>query len=367
MMRYHMTDIIPLLNIPDPPPHRVSYNIPCPICDKPGIEPREGHCNINLKKDVFRCPKCGEFEGGVFALFAYYENIPEDEAREAIRARLEGRSISAGSSGGKKHSPPQSLPAPDIEAQAALADVDIRDRTYNALLSKLVLAPDHRENLLGRGLDDDAIARFQYRSTPVVGFHALAKALVDEGHQLFGVPGFYQGEDKRWILNINRRGIMIPCRDLSGRIQRIHIRLDNMKKNKFRPLSSGDKLNGCATENWCHIVGPVRESILLIEGYMKADIVHHLTGQTVLAVPGVTSLNHLRETLQMLIPLGVKHVMTCFDMDYLKNWHVEGAYINLVKMLGDLDITFGTYLWSPEYNGLDDFIWEFCLDIGRFF
>lgn len=364
MMQYHMTDIIPLLPIPSPPRGTVSYDIPCPICDRPGINPSDGHCNINLKKDVFRCPKCGQFEGGVFALYAYYENIPVEKARESIKAQLEGRAVSPD---GKRRPPAGCLPEPDVKAQAALTDIDTRHRTYSALLNKLSLASDHRENLLERGLNDTSIARLQYRTTPVVGFHALAKELVDEGYQLFGVPGFYQGEDGRWILNITRRGIMIPCRDRLGRIQRIHVRLDNMKHNKFRPLSSGNKLNGCATENWCHLVGPVRETILLIEGYMKADIVHHFTGQTMLAIPGVTSIHHLRGVLQELISLGVKHVMTCFDMDYLKNWHVESAYVNLLQLLGGLDITFGTYLWAPDYNGLDDYIWEFCLDEGRFF
>ncbi len=64
-------------------------------------------------------------------------------------------------------------------------------------------------------------------------------------------------------------------------------------------------------------------------------------------------------------PLGVRHVMTCFDMDYLKNWHVENAYRNLVALLGKQDITFGTYLWVPDHNGLDDYIWEFCLNQGK--
>ena len=49
-------------------------------------------------------------------------------------------------------------------------------------------------------------------------------------------------------------------------------------------------------------------------------------------------------------------------MDYLKNWHVDEANRNLTLMLGCLPITFGTYLWVPDYNGLDDYIWEFCLE-----
>ena len=81
-----------------------------------------------------------------------------------------------------------------------------------------------------------------------------------------------------------------------------------------------------------------------------------------MAIPGVTSLQHLESALRDLIPMGVRHIMTCFDMDYLKNWHVDEANQNLPLMLGCLPITIGTYLWVPDYIGLDDYIWEFCLE-----
>ena len=54
-LRYQMTDILPLLPIPQPPHGRSAYNIPCPLCDRPGT--REKHLNINLKRNVYRCPK----------------------------------------------------------------------------------------------------------------------------------------------------------------------------------------------------------------------------------------------------------------------------------------------------------------------
>ena len=69
-LRYQMTDILPLLPIPQPPNGKSAYNIPCPLCDRAGS--REKHLNINLKRNVYRCPKCGQFQGGVFDLYAYY-------------------------------------------------------------------------------------------------------------------------------------------------------------------------------------------------------------------------------------------------------------------------------------------------------
>lgn len=182
-----------------------------------------------------------------------------------------------------------------MKPQASLAPLEERDRVYRALLNRLTLAPDHRESLLRRGLTDEAIERLGYKSTPVVGFHALAQSLLDEGYTLFGVPGFYRDEDGRWTMAVWRRGILIPG-TYFGKIQGFQIRLDHkMKKGgKFLTFSSRDELDGTMGENWCHMVGPVREKILLIEGYMKADIVHHFTGQTMLAIPGVTSLQHLQ-------------------------------------------------------------------------
>ena len=359
-LRYQMNDILPLLPIPQPPMDRSSYNIPCPVCDHVGS--RKRHLNINLKRNVFRCPKCGQFEGGVFDLYAYYTGVPRDKVHQDLTERLGGKESSySGKARGRKRVQPRSGPA-EIP-QAPLVNIETRDRVYRALLSKLTLASDHRDNLRGRGLTNQEIDRLGYRTTPLVGFHALAKELIMEGHELFGVPGFYRDGDGRWTMAIYLRGIMIPCRDRLGRIQSIHIRLDKKmsKGGKFLTFSSIDKKDGVGAENWCHMAGPVQECVYLIEGYMKADIVHFFTGQTVLAIPGVTSLHYLEKALNELTELGVRHVMTCFDMDYLKNWHVEAAYSKVIPLLGGLPLTFGTYLWSPEYNGMDDYIWEFFM------
>jgi len=58
--------------------------------------------------------------------------------------------------------------------------------------------------------------------------------------------------------------------------------------------------------------------------------------------------------------LGLRRIMTAFDMDLMKNPHVQNGYSDLTWMLQRMGLTFGTYLWQPEYNGLDDYIWK-CL------
>ena len=81
---FHMTDIIPLIGISYPPVGRTSYNVACPCCDD---KPRAKHMNINLKRDVFRCPRCG-ISGGIFDLYALYTGVPRDKVREDIISRI---------------------------------------------------------------------------------------------------------------------------------------------------------------------------------------------------------------------------------------------------------------------------------------
>ena len=79
-------------------------------------------------------------------MYAYYANISRDEARDSIAARLK---IDEQDQSNKRKR--DVWKAPVIKEYPA-ADVDTRDATYRAMLSRLTLASDHRANLLGRGL-----------------------------------------------------------------------------------------------------------------------------------------------------------------------------------------------------------------------
>lgn len=343
MEPFHMSDVIPLLGLPTPPAGKTSYYIPCPCCDD---KPKSRHLNVNLRKDVFRCPRCG-FSGGVFDLYAYYARIPREQVLSALRDRLSVPAVRQAF----HHSP--------LVEENPLTDVDARHATYTALLARLTLASDHRENLLHRGLSQEDISRLGYKTTPLVGHGSLVKRLLEEGRYLAGVPGFYK-EDGRWSVKFPGRGILIPVRDVKGRIQGLQVRLDNAKKRKFRWVSSAGLPEGCGAKTWVHLAGDPRPLVLLTEGPMKADIIHALTGQTMLAVPGVNSLSQLRPVIEKLRAAGMEKVMTAFDMDYLTNPHVLQGQESLAHLLDQCGISYGTYLWDPRYKGLDDYIWG-CL------
>ena len=348
MKRFLITDVISLLGLSMPPNGRNSYYLQCPCCDD---SPRNKHLNINIKKNVYRCPRCG-ISGGIFDLYALYTGVPRDRVFKELQKRL-------GSCENFERNIIQFDPSPIIDCP--VTDIETRHATYSALLSKLSLSQDHRQNLLSRGLNDDDIARLGYKTTPVVGMTAIARQLQKEGHYLAGVPGFFRNENGEWTFFQKLRGIIIPVRDICGRIQGLKIRLDNVQKRKFRWFASTDMPDGCHAENWTHIVGEIRHTVLITEGPMKADIIHTLTGLTVVAVSGVYSLKHLEETLKILRQKGVSEIMTAFDMDMTINFHVREAYEKLLELLNDMNFKYGTYVRDPRYKGLDDFIWEYLL------
>jgi len=348
----HMTDIIPLLPLPYPPHGKSSYYVPCPHCDR-NDRKKDNHLNINLTKDVFCCPKCG-WNGGIFDLYSFYSNTPRKGIREELMRVLGSDSVQ------KKPPCIPAMPPQDI-IESPVAKIENRHSVYSALLSMLSLAPDHMRGLLNRGLTKQAIIGNEYRTTPTEGEKALAGELIAAGQNLAGIPGFFTDTDGQWSFVPIKRGMLIPVRDMHGRIQGMQVRLDNEERRKYRWVSSSEIQNGCGAEGWVHLAGPVSERVILIEGPMKADIVHCLTGQSVLAVPGVNSLKHLERVLSELIECGVRQVMTAFDMDFLINYHVQSGYSDLIDMLSRMSLKFGTYLWQPDYNGLDDYIWEYCL------
>ena len=351
-----MADVIYLLGLPKPREGRTSYNIQCPCCDD---NPSKKHLNINLGKDVFRCPRCG-FSGGMFDLYAYYTGVDRKEARNALleKLNLEDTNVVSCVQPQRRYWKPESVECP-------ITDVDTRDETYRALLDKLSLASDHRENLLARGLSEEEIRLRGYKSMPVAGLTVLAKQLLSEGKYLAGVPGFYRGDDGRWTFIHEDRGILIPTRDPYGRIQGLQIRMENTTKRKFRWISSIGKKDGTKAECWTHFAGKPQQTVILTEGPMKADVIHHLTGYTVLAVPGVNSLTQLEPALYFLKEHGTKHIMTAFDMDYLANPNVDSGYGRLSQMLSKMGMQYGTYLWDPQYKGLDDYIWQYCYNNKR--
>ena len=348
MKEYRMTEVLALLNI-GYPAGKTDFYMPCPCCDH---KPKGKHLNINLVKDVFRCPRCG-FQGGMADFYAYYAGCSAEEAWERIKRKL------SACSPGTDFVPKAEKRWSEVLPQTSpMTGIEERDQTYRLLLEYLSLSADHKENLMNRGLSDMDIAELGYRTSPAVGGTAIARYLIEKGAYLSGVPGFYKDRNGDWTFIHAKRGILIPMNDVHGRIQGLQLRLDHpIDGRKYIWIASGRYMDGCAAESFAHLVGKPQETVLLTEGGLKADVIHTLTGQTVLGMAGVNALKHTRTALEYLCSHGMTKLMTAFDMDMLKNQHVMTAYTNLCQMIEELGISYGTYLWDPRYKGLDDYLY----------
>ena len=100
--------------------------------------------------------------------------------------------------------------------------------------------------------------------------------------------------------------------------------------------------------------------MILTEGPMKADVIHTLTGLSVLAIPGVNSLTQLKSALEDLKKEGLRKINTAFDMDFSTNCYVQNGFNNLLSLLDEMGFRFGSYVWDPRYKGLDDYKIVIC-------
>ncbi len=233
-----------------------------------------------------------------------------------------------------------------------------RHEIYTDMLHLLTLEPQHRENLLGRGLSEERIDRNMYRSMPQTesGRRLLAHLLMSCGHDLEGIPGFrtYYGT---WTLS-GPNGFLIPVRDRDGLIQGMKIRLDDASQpeRKYRWLSSRGLPGGTRSYSWLHITGNTRSKrAYLTEGPLKGDAASFLMDDALfICLGGVNATNGLKETLQ---ELGVTEVIEAMDTDQMTNPHVRQAVQEIRKIVCSIPkIKYKKYIWNPAYKGVDDYL-----------
>ena len=106
-------------------------------------------------------------------------------------------------------------------------DADLFHKVYSAMLEKLTLTSVHRENLRKRGLSDEQIDKRGYRSLTFFQFRQAIPSLREPfGEALSSVPGFKTNTEDVTAVKMPN-GIVIPIRDVEGRIIALLIRADN--------------------------------------------------------------------------------------------------------------------------------------------
>ncbi len=316
---------------------------------------------VKFKKGKINCPVCGNIHN-------YHCSVTEDEGlalckyvpsdKQAKDGRYE-HIIKSGSQNVLPLSSDISKVDLDISEKA---DADRLNEVYTALLEKLKLSEIHSNQLLGgRGLSDNTITRNLYASVPERNKNFELGMALSKRFVLEGVPGFYI-QDGGWALNINYSGFYVPYRDAQGRIVGLQIRKDIDENPKYLWLSSSDKEKGCSSGSPLHFVNPdfvrANKTIFITEGALKADIINEKYEAGIVAMAGVTAVNHqkLVNTIFEEFP-DLERVVIAFDMDWKENEAVRKALLSLLNVLKERYISVLVANWDKSLGkGLDDLV-----------
>jgi DNA primase len=256
-----------------------------------------------------------------------------------------------------------SLPRIDaLPPECALATDDVLDRAYRALLSRCGLSSAHRAALLQRGLSAEHIATAGYATLEREGRAALGRAIVEAVGQdaARGVPGYVvRGEGfERWPSIAGSPGLLVPCRDLTGRVLGVQVRRDNPspEQGRYAWLSSRAQ-GGAGRPVFAHVPAFVRDDereLIVTEGPIKADVVTALTGRFCIAIPGVSAWERAVSVASQVRP---SLVWLALDADLSINRHVAQALDRLREGMRAAGLRYRVLRWPlAEGKGIDDLI-----------
>ena len=363
-----------------------SVYVDCPFCGD-----RRGRMNVNFVKNVWRCNHCDE-HGGMLALYAkfnhtttsdaYWEiaealcdNTHEDHARSGNEAPQQPVSTGSPSSGARAtaagHSSSERKTVPQSD-KASPAEIH---QTLSLLLAQLTLRPAHREHLRSpkRGLSDEQIEALGFKSTPPPFLcRSITDRLIRQGCRVQGVPGFYRDDSGHWTMAFYKKtsGILIPAIGFDGRLQGFQIMLDVPLKHKDDPpekpgakyiwFSSSSKTDGTGSGSPVHLIGdPSARVVYVIEGLLKADISHCLTGRTFAAIAGANNTSPLDPLFALLAQNGTEEIIEAHDMDKYNNQMTMAGASKIYLTARKYGMNCRRLTWNPNYKGFDD--WQLAL------
>jgi hypothetical protein len=251
--------------------------------------------------------------------------------------------------------------------ESSKAEADHLHSVYSFLLEEcLKLNPEHGDQLLNRRcLSEATITVNLYASMPNQDALPMVCAAMHERFKddLNGVPGFYKDESGRWKIP-PVKGLVIPVRDIHGRIVALQLRPDATWKSKYLWFSTPpDKFpHGTSSGAPSHFSKPelARNSgfAIITEGALKADIITELSKKAVIGIAGVTSFD--AETfgfeLEQALP-ELERIAIAFDSDWREKEPVRSGLKRMIYTLEKTDLTIVVLNWNGNVGkGFDDFI-----------
>lgn len=366
--------------------NQVWVDVKCPVNKKQNIRVNLENGTWSCFHECANCPHHPEKgSAGMLDVYCLFRGVStRSEANKEIREALYGT--------GNSMSPARAImPAIKFHSDdVPLASIEVRDRVYRALLSKLPLTATHCNDLVKRGLNKKDIARGMFRSVPQSGLLQVAKSVKDIGYDPKGVPGFYVDKNGEYRLASRKTGYYIPYFDIEGRIEGLQIRYDititpdmdaetkkALKARRYRWLSSTRNYKGTGAENFPYFGNhPNLESfckdgklvVYTTEGGLKAFVAESLcesvygSKRVFAAIPGVTTYDTWRKLIATLKAYALAHNVTlilvdAFDSDRYENPSVERSIGRLKDICeNEFGVEFAAWNWGRKYKGCDDYL-----------
>lgn len=250
---------------------------------------------------------------------------------------------------------------------------------YYALLKELELKEVHKQDLLRRGLTEDQIKRFRFKSTPD-NKYKVCKELVKKGYCLEGVPGFFLNDKGNWDMKLSGKGYFCPVFDgEQNLIIGFQIRVDNPTNGaKYLWFSSSGKEKGVSSGALSTFLPGENERVIIItEGILKATIIYSLLDRkvSVIGVPGVKAIKGIEDYLKRFDSNA--YVYEAYDMDKAmktedareleKTMRIANDAVKLKTLVEEFGIETHSLnwdydedgFWKENYKGLDDFLYSY--------
>ncbi len=226
--------------------------------------------------------------------------------------------------------------------QAAKAHPDELNAAYQKLIQRLPILSRHTKVLREHGLGMETVFANGYRTFRAGRVPFEAKR----------VPGFFSPVPGITATH-GPTGLLIPVRDLAGRIIACQIRPDRTAYGKYMWLSTPHMVDGASSGAPCHVSRGGEGTVYITEGVLKSDVLRYMLDVTVIGIPGVALWMRGVDLIRELHP---DTVVIAFDQDTDPGTRevVDQAAARLQERLATITPHVMRASWEGPAKGIDD-------------